>query len=378
MIPVPTNCRHSEGYFKVQSNHVAYDRRKASHTGSNKKFLLMQLSEKQNHRCAYCGERLVFWWELQDISSLWLRKATPNRHRAQRKLLDAVANLAVFEYHNNKLAGYKKHLDENMFVACQSCQRHRTLQQRPKHISIERFAEISADPVRWALFLKYPYKARKKKAKVPAYMFKEGVGKRLNKTMFDNVETLLAIDLEWYEYNERKVLEVGLTRFTRRGRTTARHIIIRDYLKVKNKRFVPNKKDHFHHGDSELLRKNEAATVVLEELSKVDGVVVHGGDDKDLVALKYIGLNVDPNTIVYDTQKLFSMLLGVRAHIRLGRVSELFQHNLIDPHNAGNDAFATAKAFIGMCKVIESNQKISYKGHRKCGTFFLDSIEITT
>ncbi len=372
MIPVPTKCRHGEGYFKVQSNHVAYNHNDSSKTAPNKKARLIRLSEAQNNRCAYCGTHLVFWWELQDISSLWLRKETPNRQRARQKLLDEVANLAVFEYLPDSISSAWR------FVVCQSCRRHRTLQQRPKPISIERFSEISADPIRWALFLKYPYKARKKKAKVPAYMFKEGVGKRLNKTMFDNVETLLAIDLEWYEYNERKVLEVGLTRFTRRGRTTARHIIIRDYLKVKNKRFVPNKKDHFHHGDSELLRKNDAATVVLEELSKVDGVVVHGGDDKDLLALKHIGLNIDPNTIVYDTQKLFSMMLGVRANIRLGRVSELFQHDLIDPHNAGNDAFATAKAFIGMCQVIESGKQISYKGHRKYGTFFLDSIEITT
>ena len=367
MISVPTKCRHSEGYFKVQSNHVAYNRKNSSSTAPNKKARLIRLSEAQNNRCAYCGTHLVFWWELRDISALWLRKETPNRQRARQKLLDEVANLAVLEY-----------LPEHIFVACQSCQRLRTDLRRPLPLPIKRFAEISADPIRWALFLKYPYRPRKKKVKVSSYMFKEGAGKRLSKAMFNNVQTLLAIDLEWYEYNERKVLEVGLTRFTRQGRITARHIIIRDYLKVKNKRFVPNKKDHFHHGDSELLRKNEAATVVMEELSKVDGVVVHGGDDKDLLALKHIGLNVNPNTVVYDTQKIFSMMLGVRVNLRLGRVSELFQHDLIDPHNAGNDAFATAKAFIGMCQVIEADKKIAYKGHRKCGTFFLDSIEITT
>jgi len=201
------------------------------------------------------------------------------------------------------------------------------------------------------------------------------VGRKLDKSTFSNVRTLVALDLEWHERDSRKILEVGLTRFTKEGWLMPKHIIIREYLNVKNRKYVPNKKDQFHHGWSQTIRKNEAGKRVLQELSKVDGVVVHGGR-RDLTVLQYIGVYVDKSTVVYDTQKMFSMMLGVRESFSLGRVSKTVNHDLQDPHNAGNDAYATAKSFIGMRKIIEAEQKLSYTGRIKSGNLVLDSVEI--
>ena len=143
-----------------------------------------------------------------------------------------------------------------------------------------------------------------------------------------------------------------------------------------NKTYVPNKKDHFHHGRSKIASKTKAAILVEKELSKASGVIVHGGM-QDLKMLTRIGVEVDMSTIVYDTQKLFSKMLGVRGRYKLGRVSSFLKHELLDAHNAGNDAFATAMAFIGMRKIIEAEQKLSYTGHRKCGSLILDTVEVS-
>ena len=246
-------------------------------------------------------------------------------------------------------------------------------------MSTKRFAAVRANPYRWANMLRHydQQKTKKKKKKIKADST-VGVGQKLNNKMFAHVNVLLAIDLEWYERNEEKILEVGLTRFTKNGRyINSTHVIIRDYIHVKNKRYVPNKKENFRHGYSIIARKNEAARIVLEELSKVDGVVLHGGT-QDLSALEHIGLpHISPEN-VFDTQSMFSHLLGIRQRLKLGRVCELLNFELIDAHNAGNDAYATAKSFIGMCDIIESGQRVSYTGHRKCGTLFVDSVEITT
>ena len=375
---LPTEHRTCDGHFLVPVQHAPIP----SCSGPTKKGLLVKLSERQNHRCVYCGEGVVFWWECDDIVATWKRslpinregKQDPNAHREFQASCSRISNLAVFEYASEN----KQHFHEdNLVVTCQECKQYRTV--RGVAISTKRFAAVRQNPYRWENLLRHYDKERlkKKKAKMPADPT-AGTGFKLDNRMFEHVQTLLAIDLEWFEFYEKKILEVGLTRFTKSGKYIAsQHIIIRDYLKVKNKKYVPNKKDHFRHGYSEIVRKNEAAQIVLEELSKVDGVVVHGGK-QDLTALRYIGLpKISPDN-VFDTQTLFSQLLGVRQRLSLGRVSEFLDFELIDAHNAGNDAYATAKSFIGLCDIIESGQKVAYKGRRKSGTLILDSIEITT
>ncbi len=343
-------------------------------TARKRKARLVQYSEEQNNRCAYCGTNVVFWWEFDDLVTRWNTGDSKTEQNFQ-SALNKMTNLAVFDYYD-QLAARTRH---NTFVACQECHYYRTKGTglHSNGIPPTRFYEVRRDPERWATMVKWANFHRKKKAKkkVIENLFREGLGQTLNKSMFANIETFLAIDIEWYERDDRKILEVGLTRFTA-DRIVPKHIIIREYLDVVNQKYVPNKKDHFHHGQSETVLKVEAADIVRAELSKVEGVVVHGGE-QDLTALKHIGVDVDRDTTVYDTQKMFSMMLGVRDRYKLGLVSEFMDHDLQDPHNAGNDAFATAKSFIEMRAIIEAEQKLSYTGRMLSGNLRLETVEIS-
>ena len=189
-----------------------------------------------------------------------------------------------------------------------------------------------------------------------------------------NTISRVAIDIEAYENDQQCVLEIGiavktassrLQEFRNRVRNEHpqppsheyRHLIIREYMHLRNGIFVTDNRDNFLFGTSEIVSLNEAARIVDTICSQASTVIFHAANN-DLNWLDSIGVYTPNSPHIIDTQDLARELNAPLGLERLGRYLGLTTSYL---HNAGNDAAYTLKVYFELVAMTDRIEEESYQ-----------------
>jgi len=216
-----------------------------------------------------------------------------------------------------------------------------------------------------------------------------------------NPLVFVAIDVEAWEEDKETVTEIGIAaiclpltpvvhrqhdvenqtdaaRSATRGCFHHRHILVREYLEMRNGKFIADNRDHFLFGDSEVLHLADAVREVQAELSAADfivGLAMQG----DLSWLRSIGVGgLDADADIFQSRLVDIQLLDC-AHVEtcqdplqppgLRALAERFN---LDPqrlHNAGNDAAFTLQVALSQCKVSFDAPQRSTSRHCASASF---------
>lgn len=160
-----------------------------------------------------------------------------------------------------------------------------------------------------------------------------------------NPQTLYAaVDFEYYEHNQARTTEVGISLFNNTGDIITHHLVVDEYYNLRNGRYVADNKDNFDYGVSERISKDDLADHVQVLLTGVDILIVHGGKD-DRKALRELGVDF---TFVraLDTQQLFKVYSHEMQSTGLAKMYKvLIGKEMQNAHNGGNDSHCTAECF---------------------------------
>ncbi|KAI9228203.1 MAG: hypothetical protein DHS80DRAFT_31013 [Piptocephalis tieghemiana] len=160
----------------------------------------------------------------------------------------------------------------------------------------------------------------------------------------------LSIDIEAWEQDQTRILEVGWTLYdSRDGRLADEHRTILEFAHLRNGRYVADRKDQFLFGDSIQVPLRQACTELQTDLNTDIPLVLVGHDVKaDIRYLKKMGVRVPGNVVTFDTAALYMSQEGVREHVGLGKMLDQLGIDAYCLHNAGNDAHYTMAAFLNL------------------------------
>lgn len=162
---------------------------------------------------------------------------------------------------------------------------------------------------------------------------------------------LVGFDVEMFEHNHSLILEVGLA-LIKDGKLTTRHLVIDEHRNYTNGQYVPDNRDSFHFGDSEVVSLDEASSIIESTVANAAGIFGHSVGN-DLRILKVPGSLIG-NLPVHDTQdvhKLFAKAVAGDAKATTG-LSTIAPQYLGDSaqdlpyHNAGNDIEVTGRILL--------------------------------
>lgn len=168
--------------------------------------------------------------------------------------------------------------------------------------------------------------------------------KALNE-MVTSSNKLFCMDLEFHE-NSKVITEVGVTLYyPQTKKLEVFHFVVMEYYNRRNGRCVPDHKDNFTWGNSQLLRLKEVQEAVLHLVSDADYLVGHAfeNDKKFLAQSGYF-----KDTKVLDTQVFSKYYFKQSQRMSLERVAVGLGMKPKCLHNAGNDAFYTMKSLVEM------------------------------
>jgi len=163
-------------------------------------------------------------------------------------------------------------------------------------------------------------------------------------------QRVAVVDIEAWERDRSKILEVGFTLCTRSGIVVGvpRHFIIKENVKLRNGQFVKDNRAWFVHGTSEVITQVEFVKFFGEHDINVSGWVFHdAGSD-----LRFLyGMGLFPQKPVYDTQVFVDIMPWVDDKSKgLGFLARKFGFMAVSEHNAGNDAVVTQQILRKVCE----------------------------
>lgn len=169
----------------------------------------------------------------------------------------------------------------------------------------------------------------------------------------------ISIDFEMYEVKQNKILEIGYVLFDiQTGQIDEHHhLIIKEHLKYKNGKYVPDNRSQYQHGCSIELSLEQAFNQLQTTISKSSLILAHGSTHDRKILNDYIDPVVYLSKPFIDTNTLNKMLTNFNHNRKLCDVAVEWGVSIKDVifHNAGNDADITAKIFINMIKQLSDN-----------------------
>lgn len=171
---------------------------------------------------------------------------------------------------------------------------------------------------------------------------------------------IMSFDLEVYEYNNDKVLEIGYVVASLGSAdpelTEKCHFIIEENLELKNKDFVPDNREGFRFGESQTLSQEAAVEKFRQAVEKCTFLVAHAAQN-DEAYLEKIGLHLSQlqkeimDTQLIEQHKEFQRIPLNDDRLYLRSLTKLLQSYDVnfkekDLHNAGCDAYYTMKVFL--------------------------------
>jgi hypothetical protein len=177
----------------------------------------------------------------------------------------------------------------------------------------------------------------------------------------DPSTSILAVDLEAWELDASKILEVGIawiqsTDDWATHTTEAIHIIIKDNLDLNNGRWVVDNRENFRFGASELMSvadAHERIHIALGDATRRGNVFLFGHSiEYDIRWLESLGIYLGHWDIcdIADVDRARRLDVNRR---KLGVIAGEYSIACIAPHNAGNDAVYTAES--GLAMLAEEN-----------------------
>jgi len=170
---------------------------------------------------------------------------------------------------------------------------------------------------------------------------------------------LLSIDIEMYERKTSEITEIGISVYNPRYQKSALfphivcfHLIIKEFIKHRNGRFVPDAKKNNLTGISTVVTLSQAKGMVSSLLNRLGPktVIVGHGVQGDLRLLRKHGFPFPRPLQIIDTQKLWNnMYVGKSHKSSLGYILDKLgiPHSFL--HNGANDSYYTLVACLMLC-----------------------------
>ncbi|RKP26707.1 hypothetical protein SYNPS1DRAFT_27613 [Syncephalis pseudoplumigaleata] len=162
----------------------------------------------------------------------------------------------------------------------------------------------------------------------------------------------MAVDIEAWERDQRRVLEVGWSMYdARRDRYLDQHYNVVEHRALRNGRYVPDLRDNFVFGKSTWVSLKEIVKTIQADLDTEAPLVFIGHDVRgDIKYLESIGVTVPDTAITLDTAKLHCAITGAEQTTSLGKMLDYLNIDHFFLHNAGNDAHYTLQAFLELTR----------------------------
>jgi len=192
------------------------------------------------------------------------------------------------------------------------------------------------------------------------------------KEKIDNEKLYICLDIEAFERNHDFLTEFGWCLFKKNGEIIKKkHAIVEEYMNYHNGRYVPDNRDHYNFGKSEIVKLKEIYKELKDDFDHVNYLVGHGINN-DIRFLKKIKVDVSKfkkmngngNKIddygIIETMDLFSgffLTKPVGLEKSLRRLEIPYQRL----HNAGNDAYYTMQVFLEIIKRFDFSREPKYE-----------------
>jgi len=193
----------------------------------------------------------------------------------------------------------------------------------------------------------------------------------LIKEKIDNDKLYICLDIEAYERNHDYLTEFGWCLFKKNGEIIKiKHAIVEEYRNYHNGRYVPDNKDYFNFGESEVEKLKDIYRELKNDFEKVNYLVGHGINN-DIRFLKKIkvdvskfkkmnsGSKIDDYGII-ETMDLFSGFFLTKP-VGLEKSLRRLEISYKRLHNAGNDAYYTMKVFLEIIKRFNFSSNRQYE-----------------
>nr|CAG8452112.1 120_t:CDS:2 [Entrophospora candida]CAG8461066.1 2204_t:CDS:2 [Entrophospora candida] len=180
----------------------------------------------------------------------------------------------------------------------------------------------------------------------------------------------IAIDVESYERDHTCILEVGWSMYNSKSDLFMdRHFCVKEYMHLRNNKYVADMKDRFIFGDSVWessenialeFTKDATQKEFVRENEEFNDVILIGHDiamEKKYLERMEIKIDevIKPKE-VFDTAELDGARTGnVSQRPSLGGMLDDLKIENYCLHNAGNDAHYTMCAFLEICKLPITN-----------------------
>lgn len=184
----------------------------------------------------------------------------------------------------------------------------------------------------------------------------------------ERTSRLIAIDIEAFQNNHCKLLEVGLAVYqTETQKFHAYHFIVQDNLHFQNRNDL-NQSQSFNFGESRCLTLEQIFGQIRAIIgSPYDCLLIGHNLNADINFLKNCHVNqvaklkllpIIDQMRHYDTQLIFKDMCCASNRISLENLMAYFGYQPKNLHNAGNDALCTIAAAIGFCGLFIESPKM--------------------
>lgn len=154
------------------------------------------------------------------------------------------------------------------------------------------------------------------------------------------------IDLEWFEFDQSRLLEIGWAIVSNQKITQTGHFIIKENSHLNNRKYVKSNKFNFKFGESQCLSEQDALAQIQTLISP--RLVTGFACKQDLRFLRSRGVHIPHHRVVADVQKQYKNFHQHDHVTSLTKACAAVGTEIIPTlaHNAGNDAYFTAELFL--------------------------------
>ena len=170
-------------------------------------------------------------------------------------------------------------------------------------------------------------------------------------------EKIFIFDIEAYEFDQKKIIEIGFLSSMKGQVLELEHIIIEENIALLNGRYVENNKYNFNFGKSKTMSLNSAIEILSEKIEEHD-IIMGQGISNDFRYLrnnaskelnqKYNYQKMFEKKKVIDTAKMTFCISEDANTMSIGRVLDMLNIDNSNLHNAGNDALYTLEMAKGI------------------------------
>ncbi|KAG4100692.1 hypothetical protein H8356DRAFT_304832 [Neocallimastix lanati (nom. inval.)] len=192
------------------------------------------------------------------------------------------------------------------------------------------------------------------------------------KEKIDNEKLYICLDIEAFERNHDFLTEFGWCLFKKNGEIIKKkHAIVEEYISYHNGRYVPDNKNNYNFGKSEVVKLKDIYKELKNDFDQVNYLVGHGINN-DIRFLKKIKVDVskfkkmngNSNKIddygIIETMDLFSGFFLTKP-VGLEKSLRRLEIPYKSLHNAGNDAYYTMQVFLEIIKRFDFFKEPKYE-----------------